>query len=159
MRMIPLVLSGAEAMAETLEHPILGVLEWEAEYGYWFTQYQLPDGEWLDLTVDPGDGDRYGFLKRAADLFLWALKNERRLLREAIEAELLELYNDTWRQDEPVLDAEDFEAGLEWHFLALSASEIVPVVFSYGAGEMFGGHSVDVELDAELTYLDVDLVG
>jgi hypothetical protein len=154
---------GADAMAdaaETLAHPVLGVLRWEAEYSWWFTQHQLPGGDWLDVTVEPGDGDRYGFLKRAADLFRWALANERRVLHQAIESELLELYNDVWRQgSDPELSAEEFEAELDWQGLTISASDLVLVEFGYGDGEreLFGGHCVFIELDAELKFRSAHL--
>lgn len=149
----------AEA-AETFLHPVLGSLGWLPEYTHWFTQLRLPSGEWLDVIVDPGDSDRSEFLPRAAELFQWSFENERRILDECVRTELLELYNDTWRrQDEHTLSEEEFTTRLEWTLLTVSANEIVPVEFGYHAGEMFGGHGVAVEVDAELRYRDVDLRG
>ena len=58
----------AEA-SEELTHPILGTLSWLPDYSHWFTQLQLPSGEWLDVIVDPGDTDRFEFLPRAGELF------------------------------------------------------------------------------------------
>ena len=149
----------AEA-ADTLTHPILGVLTRVG--GRWATQYELPGGEKLDVRISPGGGDRDAFLKRAADLFLWALENERRVLRHAIEVYLLGLYNDGWRDEaDPALDADEFEGALEWGLLTLSASEIVPVEFWYDDGEreLFGGHAIVVQLDAELKHRSAHLVG
>jgi hypothetical protein len=148
----------AEA-SEKLTHPVLGTLGWLPDYSHWFTQLRLPSGEWLDVIVDPGDTDRYEFLPRAAKLFRWAFDNEQRVLATAIRAELLELYNDTWRGDEPVLSAAELTARLEWTLLTVSASDIVPVEFGYHAGELFGGHGVAVEVDAELRFSDIDLRG
>ena len=141
-------------------HPVFGQLEWQAEFSWWFTQYELPDGRAIDVTIDPGDGDRVHFLKRAADLFLWALANERRLLREAIGAYLLELFNESWRQaDESPFDADGFEAELDWQALTISDSEVVPVEYGYDAGDWFGGHTVSVELDAALNFRGAHLQG
>jgi hypothetical protein len=149
----------AEA-AEELTHPVLGTLGWLPDYSHWFTQLRLPSGEWLDVIVGPGDTDRFAFLPQAAELFRWAFDNERRVLAEAIRAELLELYNDTWRQsDETVLSAEELTTQLEWTLLTVSASDIVPVEFSYHAGELFGGHGVAVEVDDEFQFRDIDLRG
>ena len=50
-------------------------------------------------------------------------------------------------------------ARLEWTLLSVSALDIVPVEFSYHAGELFGGHGVAVEVDAELRFRDIDLRG
>jgi hypothetical protein len=88
------------------------------------------------------------------------MENERNVLSEALRAELLSLYNDTWRQsDEPILSANELEAWLEWQLLTISASEIVPVEFSYDAGELFGYHGVTVEVDAELQFRNINLRG
>lgn len=149
----------AEA-SEHLTHPVLGTLGWLPDYSYWFAQLRLPSGDWLDVIVDPGDGDRFEFLPRAAELFQWAMGSERQVLAEAMQAELLELYNDTWRQaDEPVLSAEELTARLDWQLLSVSASDVVPVEFSYGAGELFGYHGVTVEVGAGLRFRDIDLRG
>ena len=147
-------------MAETITHRDFGELRWEQEYSWWFTQLRLPSGDWLDMIVDPGDGDRFAFLEPAANLFRWALGTEQRILRDAIRAELLELYNDIWQQgDEPELTADELMSRLEWTLLDISASPIVPVTFSYDAGDLFGGHSVAVKVDGELRFRDIDLRG
>src|SRR5262249_45973725 len=91
----------AKAPDETLKHPILGVLKWDAERNHWLQQHETsPRGRLLDVQIEPGDRERRTLLKRAADLYLWALKNEPRVLRQAVEAYLLELYNDGWREEE-----------------------------------------------------------
>jgi hypothetical protein len=149
----------AEA-SETLAHPIFGSLGWLPDYSHWYTQFRLPSGDWLDVIIDPGDGDRHEFLEPGAKLFRWALDNERRILSDAIQAELLELYNGTWRQsEEPELTAGELTARLDWQLVVVNASEIVPVEFSYGAGELFGYHGVTVEVDANLQFRDIDLRG
>ena len=149
----------AEA-SEHLTHPILGTLGWLPEFSHWFTQRPLPSGGQLDVIVDPGDGDRFEFLPRATELFRWAMANERRVLADAMQAELLELYNNTWRQeDEPELSAEELAGRLEWQLLDISSSDIVPVEFSYDAGELFGCHGVTVEVDESLAFRDIDLRG
>ena len=147
--------------SETLTHPVFGVLKWDQQCSYWLGAHEPPDGEALDVIVQPGDGERRDFLKRAADLFLWALSNERRVRSEAIEAELLDLYNDTWRQgDDPVLSAAELEEQLRWVVLEIIDDEgIPPVTFSYRAGDLFGGHFLAVELDAGLKFRDADLQG
>jgi hypothetical protein len=149
----------AEA-SECLAHAILGMLEWQPDFSHWFTQLRLPSDDWLDVIVKPGESDRFGFLPRAAELFGWALANERQILAQAIRAALLELFNDTWRRsNEPILSAEELTARLDWQLLTISASDIVPVEFSYGAGELFGYHGVTVEVDAELRFHDIELRG
>jgi hypothetical protein len=138
---------------DALTHPILGALAWEPAYGCWYGQHELPGGGVLFVQVDPG-GDRCASLKRAADLFLWAMKNEPQVLRQAVEA-MLELQG--WRQGGAGPSAEELKRELEWQGLAIRDGGDVPVEFGYGAGRLFGGQAVVVELDAELRFLDVDL--
>ena len=149
----------AEA-SEHLDHPVLGPLGWLPEFSHWFTRVPLPDGRQLDVIVDPGDGDRHEFLPRAAELYRWAVANERRVLARAVRTELLELYNDTWRRnDQPELSARELTARLTWQLLSVSGSDVVPVEFSYAAGDLFGGHGVTIEVDDELQFSDIDLRG
>jgi hypothetical protein len=146
--------------SETLRHPVLGELRWLPDDSHWATQVGPPAGGRVDVIVDPGDGGRHAFLEPAAKLFAWALKNERRVLRAALRAELLELYNDTWRREgEPVLSAKGLADRLKWSLLVVSAGDVAPVEFGYEAGGLFGGHSVTVEVDEDLRFSDIDLRG
>ncbi|OWK40510.1 hypothetical protein [Fimbriiglobus ruber] len=70
--------------SEQIEHPILGTLGWLSEYSHWYAKLSLSSGGQIDLIVDPSDGDRYEFLPRAAELFRWAIENERRILADAM---------------------------------------------------------------------------
>ena len=118
--------------SDTLEHPILGLLAWDSKSQWWVTIHRLPTGADLDVIIDSGTDNRFEFLTRAAELFQWAMVNERQVLAEAMRAELLELYNDTWRQgDEPVLSTEELTNRLDWQLLSISTNDIVPVDFSY----------------------------
>jgi hypothetical protein len=147
-------------VSETLKHPIFGSLGWLPKDSQWFTRYTLPSGRQLDVFVKPQKGDRHAFLKLAADLFCWAIENERSLFQQAMQTYLLELYNDGWRQeDDPLLSADDFSAQLEWQFLEVSDSEIVPITFGYDPGDLFGGHVVFVKVDASLRFRGAQLVG
>lgn len=145
---------------ETVTHPVFGELRWEADSGWWYTQVRDAAGEWLDVVVEPDGEDRLTFLARAAELYSRTIRAERRLLRTAVGKELLELYNDTWRRsDEPELTADEFISRLKFAYVAIRPDWDTAVVLSYNAGELFGGHSVDVELDSQLRYLDVNLIG
>jgi hypothetical protein len=146
--------------ANTLKHPVFGKLQWQAQYGWWFAQVRDASGEWLEIVVDPGDDDRMAVIEPAAALYKKAIRSERRILRDAVRLELLELYNDTWRRSgDPKLSTTAFIEQLEFTFIKLQPGWDIPVILSYGAGDLFGGHSVDVEVDAKLKVIDVDLVG
>jgi hypothetical protein len=145
-------------VAESLKHPVFGKLHWEQKYSWWITQIRLPSADWLDVIVNPGDEDRFAFIEPAAKLYRRAMKAERRILRDAIREELLELYNDTWRQsDDRRLTATELMNRLE--FSLIDIDTVVPVTLSYEAGDLFGGHGVAVEVDDELQFQDIDLRG
>ncbi len=146
--------------SEHVTHQILGTLAWLPQYTHWFAQLTLPTGVQLDLVIGPVGGDHYEFLLRATELFRWAVANERAILATAVNTYLLELYTDGWQQgDLPVLDAARFTANLKWEFLKVSASELVAVNYGYDPGDLFWGHSVAVEVDAELRYRGTHLIG
>jgi hypothetical protein len=145
---------------ETITHPVFGELRWEVARSVWFTQVRDATGEWIDVSVEPGNGDRFACLDGVADLYSQAMRAERQVLRTAVQKELLELYNDTWRQsDEPELTTDEFMSRLGFTFIQIRTDFKSVVILSYGAGDLFGGHSVDVELDNELRHLNVDLIG
>jgi hypothetical protein len=146
--------------SETLSHPVFGELGWLPEYSHWFTQIKQPSGECLDVIVDPGDGDRYASLEPAATLFRWAQENERRILDEAIKASILDLYNDTWRQgDDDTLTEDELAGQLKWTYLKISTSQRCTIIFSYDAGDLFGRHCLDVEVNAQLRFRGINLAG
>jgi hypothetical protein len=145
---------------ESITHPVLGELRWEVARSVWFAQVRDSTGEWIDVSVEPEDGDRVACLDRAADLYLRAMRAERQLLRTAIEKELLPLYNDCWREPLwPVLTVEQLMKQLEFTFIQIRPGFDVAVILSYEAEHPFAGHCVDVKLDGELRYVNAGLVG
>jgi hypothetical protein len=147
-------------LADTVTHPDFGELRWEPKSGWWFAQIELPSGERLEVLVQPGEEDRFAFLDRGAELFRWALGAQPQILRDALQSELLELYNDVWREPtEPELTAEELAGRLAWSTVEVSASDLAPVVFGYEAADLFGGHTLAIEVDSELRFRDVDLQG
>jgi len=144
-------------MARLLTHPVFGELRWEAEHSRWFTQLLLPSGEWLDVVVDPDNEDPVSFVEHAAQLLSRAIDAERRILADAVQSKLLDLY-DHWRQEgDPALSPDELKERLDLSFVRLDT--VAPVILSYGLGDVFGGHCVDVRVDEHLQVRGVDLVG
>lgn len=145
---------------ESITHPLFGELRWDDQSESWFAQVRDSAGEWLDVVIEPGDEERHSVVERAASLFQRALPAEPRIQRAAVRQELLELYNDTWRRnDDPELTANDLIARLKFTFIKLQPGWDNPVTLSYDAGDLFGEHAVDVELDEKLRVTGTDLVG
>ena len=143
-----------------LSHPVLGDLVWMPKCSFWAVRTSHPSGGEFDVIVNPSGGDRFEFLPRATELYQWAMANERQVLVKAMKAELLELYNDDWRQrGQPKLTAKKLVARLEWQMLEVKADSPAPIEFSYFGGDLFGKHVVTVQVDEALQFLDVDLRG
>lgn len=148
-----------EGATEFLTHPVFGTLGWLPQYLHWFAQPTRANGTRPDVILDPHDGDRYAFLPRAAELFLWAIDHQEALLDEAIRSMLLELYNERWCQEgDPELDAAAFKDVLCWDLLTIRAWTVQPVEFGYDPGELFGGHCLTVRVDGELRYRGAGLM-
>src|ERR1043166_7020768 len=146
-----------ESVPESLTHPVFGKLEWENTNQWWFTQIRQESGEWFDVIVDPGDDDPSEFVERASQLYRRAVNAERGLLQEAIKEKLLDLC-EMWRKDdEHKLTAEELLDQLQLTFVRIDT--VIPITLSYDLGDVFGGHSVDVEVDRQLQFVGVNLVG
>ena len=144
-------------MTESLTHPVFGDLRWEGRFSWWFTQVRLESGEWLDVIVDPGDDDPSAFVGRAAQLYCQALDAEPEILQEAVQKKISDLY-ELWRQvGEPKLTAEELTDRLELTFVRIDP--VVPITLSYVLGDVFGGHSVDVQVNERLRVRGVNLTG
>lgn len=143
----------AEA-SETRTHPVFGELVWQSEYSYWLAKF----GERLEVIVDPGDLDRDAFLEPAAKLFERVRKAEPRILRKAINEDLLELYNGTWRRNaNPELSATELAAQLVLGLIEIGQG--IPVILHYEAGHLFGNHIIALELDEQLQFGAADFRG
>jgi hypothetical protein len=145
-------------VAESITHPVFGELRWDSQRTWWFAQIPLPSGEQVEVIVTPGDEDRIAFVELAAKLYERARKAERRILRDALREELLELYNETWRQgNQPKLTAKELTSQLTLALIEIDT--LIPVTLSYEAGDLFGGHGVAIEVDESLQFQDIDLRG
>lgn len=142
---------------ERIQHPTFGELRWEAGRECWFAHIRDAAGEWVEIAIAPEDDPPKGWLDRAAKLYTRVLGSERKLLLKAVRRELLELYNGTWARDGATLTEAALVDALELTTVLIGGG--VPITLSYDAGDLFGGHAVDVELGGRLTILDVNLVG
>src|SRR5262249_6736085 len=63
---------GSRTMAkasENVSHPVLGTIGWLPDYSHWYTQYQLPSREWLDVIIDPVRGTAMPSLRKRPGYF------------------------------------------------------------------------------------------
>jgi len=78
-------------------------------------------------------------------------------LRRVVAEDYLELYNGTWRQDDDEeLDQDGFIARITPTGVDVDEDR---VEIYFDDGDLFGGHTIIVSLDAELQVTDVKLAG
>jgi hypothetical protein len=142
-----------------INHPVFGEIVWELPRECWFLQVPIPAGGIVDVSIKPHDQDPLLILDIAAETFQGVLRDERRILRDAIREELLELYNGTWCRAGHKLTEPELMEQLRFEYLEINPGWVVPVILSYAAGDLFAGHSVDVEVDEQLQFSDINLIG
>ncbi|HVL12841.1 MAG TPA: hypothetical protein VM529_09755 [Gemmata sp.] len=69
---------------DSLTHPVFGEIRWDEQSGWWYAQVRDAAGEWLDVFIEPDEGDRIAAVEPAAELYRRALKAERRIIKAAI---------------------------------------------------------------------------
>jgi hypothetical protein len=146
----------AEIIKELL-HPVFGPLRWDVPYSWWVGGIEDSDGSIIELVLDPGDDERYNFLAGAAALFMRLEDAKERILRQAVDSKVFELY-ETWRNErERNLTVGGLIKELELMFIRIDTS--VPITLSYALGDVFGGHAVDVTVNEDLKVVGVSLTG
>ena len=126
-------------------------------FTYWEAAISQKPGYDLKITIFPDGEDPQSFIETAARLYLEAMKRQQFLLHEAVQKELLELYNDCWRQDDVVLTFDKFVRHLRLD--AFSVDTTIPITLYYDAGDLFGGHAVAMDIDRNFVYQQYDLRG
>ncbi len=139
-------------------HPALGELTFDANLDWWRTRRSIGGFEiGVDITVDPSV-DPTPALDRAATM---VARLDPAALAAFAAAELLELHNDSWRdeaEDGPPIDAATFAARLIPSSLTIDLDGTGATMW-FDDGGLFWGHTVHVGLDAELQPTDAYFSG
>lgn len=144
--------------AAVRHHPVLGTVAFDEAMFWWRAQQPiaLAGGDQVMLTLSiSAEPDL------PAERFDEAAETLRRLdarsLRQLVAEELLELYNDTWRQDgNAELDLDGF--GTRIRPTSVDVSEDGVEIY-FDDGGLFGQHSIVVLLNTDLDLVDVKLAG
>lgn len=77
--------------------------------------------------------------------------------RNKIAQDLLPLYNDAWG-DGQILDADSFMHRISLADMVVSPADFCATLY-YADGDLFAGHSIEVFLDGDFTYVKSQLAG
>lgn len=146
--------------ARVHDHPVLGTLAFDPLLGWWRTRSTVPLGgsDQVVLTLSVyGDPDLpAGRFDEAAGVLR---RLDPRALRRSVAEYYLDLYNDTWCQDDDDedLDHEGFCARIRPTSVDFDEEGGVEIYFDDGG--LFLGHTIVMRLDAELRPADLKLAG
>lgn len=144
-----------------VRNSILGRMTLEREYN-WYSGRRRFNGSTYEVTVDRSgksddlDRDRRDLDRAAKDI----LRMEKRMpaILKAIAAELLPLYNETWRDENaPELDAKEFLRRIRITSAGVLSRGGATLYFN--DGNLFLGHAIDVALDRRGAVKRADLAG
>ncbi|MFF5225945.1 GNAT family N-acetyltransferase [Dactylosporangium sp. NPDC000521] len=137
-------------------HSDLGVFEGSAFEWRAMTPSRLGGTDEVALCLTPiggVDDDQGPLFDTAADV---VRRLDPHALRRAVAEACLELYNDTWRQDDVELDEAAFTARITPTAVDITEEDLT---VHLDDGGLFGQHSIVVSLDLDLTVTDVKLAG
>lgn len=144
--------------ARVLNHPVLGPVAFDPSMFCWQTRSPVPLGETDEVTVAlAATSDLDVSSDRLDQVATIVRRVDPRALRGAIAEDYLELYNDTWRQDDDeALDRAGFIARISPTFVDID-EDVIQVYFH--DGDLFAGHSIVLSLDSALHITDIKLAG
>jgi hypothetical protein len=148
-----------------IQHPVVGLLQYEQEHDWWSGQMELSPGKetWFSFSAwngaDPKLEDAE-LIRRGVD-FLWWARGAEANVRERIADELLATYNETWASEE--------EGGLRQlsrsEFLHYIAPESIVVhirgnsYWYFSDGGLFANHLIEVRINQGRKVTEVCLAG
>ena len=113
-------------------------------------------GREVQLIIETGEGLTPEALAQARRLIVDPDEFAERAGRDASET-LKELKNDTWTGNDPPLEAAQLAERLSLEACEIAADGVATLYFA--DGDLFGGHSVVVYLDADGNFSDAKLAG
>jgi len=129
---------------EPFDDPVLGRVEWNAEFDFWVARFVLPDGRSVEFEIDEGAiGPR---IQATRATFRWVSEHEI-ALRDQLAERMLDLAR-TWKQSgEPEITAASFAERVRLTAAALDDADALTLY--YADGDMFGGHLILVNVGAD----------
>lgn len=142
----------------TVDHPVLGPVDFDPSLFCWQTRSPVPLGDGEEVTVALTATSDLDIPADRLDQVVALLRRlDPQAMRRVVAEEYLELYNDTWREeDDEALGLDGFVARIAPTFVDID-EDVVQVYFRDGG--LFADHSIVLMLDADLQIIDIKLAG
>lgn len=148
------------------KHPVLGRIWWDDRLDSWESEVELLPGCPIRFAIvaeaDWQDKDPKELFGAGAEYLDWAREAERRV-RERIADDLLDVYNNSWADDDPAegplpMGRAEFLANIRPSGISLHHDG--SSTWDYSCGELFAGHGIWLMLDRDRKFIGkASLVG
>jgi hypothetical protein len=142
-------------MVEPIRDETFGRLEWDELLNCWLGGIHWPPGLYTEVVLSPPGQTDTGFQK-AREGLAWLQSHEEHA-RRCVASEMLVVYNDAWRDEEEPLSEDEFIRRIE--LARISFGEDGSLLLSYDGRDLFGGHVIDVQFDADRSFRGTMLIG
>lgn len=143
-------------MAEPFNDETFGRLEWDPVLNCWLGGIDWPLGLHTEVAIWLPDGDIAAGLRQARESLDWLRRHEDQA-RRAVAKEMVEVYNDAWRDEDEPITAAEFARRTE--LLRIGFEDDGSLLLSYDGHDMFGGHVIDGVFEANRSFRGANLVG
>ncbi|WP_310488252.1 DUF2262 domain-containing protein [Chamaesiphon sp. VAR_69_metabat_338] len=140
-----------------LEHPELGILQYQQEYDWYEGKIEVQQSEILIRLSTDERGNVAAALERANNL-VEELERYAQLAKEYAAVMLLQIKNETWiDDDEQPLTPEQFQQRTSLESISIDAAG--EISFYHNDDDLFWGHCILVTMDSENNFIGAEIAG
>ncbi len=143
-------------MVEPIHDETFGRLEWDEVLNCWLGGIDWPPGLHTEVAIWLPAGNLDVGLRQARASLDWLQQNEEHA-RRCIAGELLEVYNDIWRDEDKPIAEDEFIRRTE--LVRIGFLDDGSLLLSYDGRDMFGGHVIDGFFEADRSFRGANLIG
>jgi hypothetical protein len=143
-------------MSGAIYNDVFGRLTWDDRLGCWLGGIDWPPGQHTEVAIWHPGHDVVAGLRTAGEGLDW-LQSEEEHARRCVAWELLEVYNEDWRDEREPMTTDELMRHFE--LVRITFEEDGSLLLSYHCGELFGGHEVDADFGPDRSFRGAGLVG
>ena len=145
-------------MTDTHEDPLFGRLIWDEQLDCWLGGVDLTPDFYVEITIAGTDADRFAGFEVARESLSWFRSHELEARRQ-VAAEMAELYNHAWTDEDEPVSVEEFAGRIGLNRVSFEEDGSLLLSYDDGPMSMFCGHLMDAQFGPDKAYLNATLIG